>query len=95
MHSRILLALALAAPAPLALGQGTISPTPVPDDDIACPPGTSVTLALRDILTSSNTLQPWAEFSFDNNILGATLDLTWRDQGWGYIAGGPAASSRL
>ena len=38
-----------ASPAPLALGQGTISPPPVPDDDIACPPGASLTLPRKAI----------------------------------------------
>lgn len=91
MHSRILLGLALAAQ-PLALGAQSL---PLVLDDIACPPGTSVTLALPDVTdtrSSSSEIppgiqRPWAEFSFDNNILGATLDLTWRDQGWGFKKG--------
>ena len=99
MYSRILLALALAAPAPLALGQGTISPTPVPDD-IACPPGTSVTMALPDFTdddgngSPGDTFTAWAEFSFDNNIMGAILDFTWRDQGFGNQKAGIKAEQK-
>ena len=57
MHSRILLGLALAAQ-PLALGAQSL---PLVLDDIACPPGGVVTLALPDFTdtrSSSSEIPP-------------------------------------
>ena len=52
---------------------------------IACPFGDSLVLALPDVYDTAvdDEFRFWAEFSFDTPITEATLDFTWRDQGFG------------
>ena len=66
----------------------TPRPTPIPTPQptpIACPFGDSLVLALPDVYDTAvdDEFRFWAEFSFDTNITEATLDFTWRDQGFG------------
>ena len=69
-------------PTPRPTSYPSLRPTFAP---IACPFGDSLVLALPDVYDTAadDEFRFWAEFSFDTNITEATLDFTWRDQGFG------------